>query len=635
MCGIYGAVFQKAVQTEDIDCFRRLGNLLAHRGPDDAGDFLTPNCILGFNRLSIVDVESGHQPIKNVDESVIVIGNGEIYNYQEIRLELEKRGHLFSTGSDIECLLHSYLEHGTEFLVGIRGMFAFAILDQRVGKLILGRDRLGEKPLYFSQTSNSIWFSSESSALIRSGIQKFSVSSLGILRFLKYGFITSANPLVNEIREVEPGTIQIIDIENLHIESHLFWDIGNFRALESNKNFLSYRQELEEISNNIFQGEVPIGVALSGGVDSSLLVSIAKKLSKKISVLTIGYNTDARYDESKLAAEYSTELGFNCTTRIITAKEVGIRFSELANAMDEPIADPSSFGYFILGEEARKLNLKVLLSGHGPDELFGGYKWISDLFIPTERRIKSFRAGAKLRDYIRLPKLGGKSAGMLIDQFKTGFGIIEDVRQYFEDARDTRNGKYTMPVYSRAPGFRKKVWNGKRLGLNLLEGTDPHEAIDVSEIDEGQLIVRETLIKTYLRVNGLAQIDRLWMASSIEGRSLLVDYRLVESSLTDPSNLPTAAYFGKQRFRDLIADYLSSERINRRKQGFTPPVRSWYLEIYRQNRVVIANSMLVRDGLLPKRAQRFMRRPLTVTGRPRTLWFEMVTLEFWYRKNFS
>jgi asparagine synthase (glutamine-hydrolysing) len=303
--------------------------------------------------------------------------------------------------------------------------------------------------------------------------------------------------------------------------------------------------------------------------------------------------------------------------------------------MDEPIADPSSFGYFILGEEARKLNLKVLLSGHGPDELFGGYKWVSDLYMPTERRMRSFRTGARLGDYIRLPKLSGKSAGMLIDQFKTGFGIIEDVRQYFEDVRDTRNGKYTMPVYSRAPGFRKKVWNGKRLGLNLLEGTDPHEAIDVSEINEGQLVVRETLIKTYLRVNGLAQIDRLWMANSIEGRSLLVDYRLVESSLSDPSNLPMADYFGKQRFRDLIADYLSSERINRRKQGFTPPVRSWYLEIYRQNRVVIANSMLVRDGLLPKRAQRFMRRPLTVTGRPRTLWLEMVTLEFWYRKNFS
>ena len=635
MCGIYGAVFQNTAQTEDLDCFRRLGNLLAHRGPDDAGDFLTPNCILGFNRLSIVDVDSGHQPIKNVDESVIVIGNGEIYNYQEIRLELEERGHLFSTGSDIECLLHSYLEYGTEFLVGIRGMFAFAILDQRVGKLILGRDRLGEKPLYVSQTSNSIWFSSESSALIRSGIQKFSVSSLGILRFLKYGFITSANPLVNEIREVEPGTIQIIDIGNLHIESHLFWDIGNFRALESNDNFLSYRQELEEISSNIFQGEVPIGVALSGGVDSSLLVSIAKKLSKKISVLTIGYSTDARYDESKLAAEYSTELGFACTTRIITAKEVGIRYPELANAIDEPIADPSSFGYFILGEEARKLNLKVLLSGHGPDELFGGYRWISELFIPTERRIRSFRTGARLGDYIRFPRLGGISAGMLIDQFKTGFGIIEDIRQYLEDSRDSKNEKYTIPVYSRAPGFQKKVWNAKRIGLNLREGTDPQETINLRDVDQGQLIVRETLIKTYLRVNGLAQIDRLWMANSIEGRSLLVDYKLVENSLTDSRNLPRAEYLGKQRFRELISDYLSPERINRRKQGFTPPVRSWYWNIYRQNREVIDNSMLVRDGLLPKAAQIFMRRPITIAGRPRTLWLELVTLEFWYRKNFS
>ena len=635
MCGIYGAVLQNEARTEDLDCFRRLGNLLSHRGPDDARDFLTPNCILGFNRLSIVDVESGQQPFMNVKESVVLIGNGEIYNYQEIRIELEERGHLFSTGSDIECLLHSYLEHGTEFLADIRGMFAFAILDQRSGKLILGRDRLGEKPLYFSQTSDSIWFSSESSALIRSGIQKFSISPLGIKRFLKYGFITSAAPLVNEIREVEPGTILIVDIENFHVDSHLFWDIKNFRALETNDNALSYKQELEEISSHIFQGEVPIGVALSGGVDSSLLVSIANKLNKNISVLTIGYNTGARYDESKLAAEYSAELGFDCTTRIVTSNEVGIRFPELANAMDEPIADPSAFGYFILGEEARKLNLKVLLSGHGPDEFFGGYKWISDLYMPTERRMKSFRTGARFGDYIRLPKLTGKSVGMLIDQLKTGFGMIEGVRQYLEDSRDSKNENYTIPVYSRAPGFRKKVWTAKRIGLNLSEGTDPQESIDVTEIDQGQLVLRETLIKTYLRVNGLAQIDRLWMANSIEGRSLLVDYKLVENSLTDSRNSPSAEYLGKQRFRELISDYLSSERINRRKQGFTPPVRSWYLEIYRHNKTVIENSMLVRDGLLPQGAQRFMRRPLTVTGRPRTLWLEMVTLEFWYRKNFS
>jgi asparagine synthase (glutamine-hydrolysing) len=635
MCGIYGAVLKNAVRTEELDCFRRLGNLLSHRGPDDARDFLTPNCILGFNRLSIVDVESGQQPIKNVDESVVLIGNGEIYNYQAIRLELEERGHLFSTGSDIECLLHSYLEYGMEFLADIRGMFAFAILDQRVGKLILGRDRLGEKPLYFSQTSNSLWFSSESSALIRSGIQKFSISPLGISRFFKYGFITSATPLVNEIREVEPGTILIVDIKNFHVDRHVFWNIEKFRSLKADDNSFNYKQELEEISSHIFQGEVPIGVALSGGIDSSLLVSIAKKLNKNISVITIGYNTGAEYDESKLASKYSSELGFNCTTRIITAKEVGMRFSELAYAMDEPIADPSAFGYFILGEEARKLKLKVLLSGHGPDELYWGYKWISDLFISTDRRIKSFNAGAKLSHYIRLPKFKGKSLGLFIDQLKTGFGIFEDVREYLEDSRDSRNENYSIPVYSRAPGFRKKVWNARRIGINLREGTDPQEAIDVNEIDEGQLVVRETLIKTYLRVNGLAQIDRLWMANSIEGRSLLVDYKLVENSLTDSRNSPRAEYLGKQRFRELISDYLSSERINRRKQGFTPPVRSWYWNIYLQNRVVIENSMLVRDGLLPKGAQRFMRRPLTVAGRPRTLWLEMVTLEFWYRKNFS
>jgi len=634
VCGIYGGIFIVPPIKEEIDKFRRLGFSLKHRGPDDSGEFVAETVLMGFNRLSIVDVDSGHQPIINSEETVVLIGNGEIYNYKEIRSKLQKLGYTFKTNSDIECLLHSYSEYGEEFLKEIRGMFAVAILDKRLRKFVLGRDRLGEKPLYFTRSSDSFWFSSESTALLKSRIKNFSVSHLGVCRFLKYGFVTEAYPLIDGIEQVEPGTIVIVDLNDLSAVKKVFWDLEDFRTIESTEEEENYKTELKEIGNSIFQGEVPIGLALSGGMDSSLIASIATKLRKKITAIIIGYNTTKKFDESKIAESFSNSIGFEYTIRNISSQEVGIRFTELIQAMDDPIADPSAFSYFVLGEEAGKLNLKVLLSGHGPDELFWGYAWISNLYGSTERRMRMYRNSGSLGDYLKVPKFTAKTVGTFIDELQTGFGVIEAIRQYFEDLHSRNDKNYSIPVYSRAPGFRKKVHIGKKIGLDLKIGKDSLEAIDSSEIVYGQKIVREILIKTYLRVNGLSQIDRLWMASSIEGRNLLVDYKLVESALTDVKNAPRSVLVRKQRFKELISDYLPSEKINQKKQGFTPPVREWYLEIYHHNKTAISNSMLVKDGLLSPKAQKLMNKPLTLIGRPKPLWLEIITLEFWYRKNF-
>jgi asparagine synthase (glutamine-hydrolysing) len=467
------------------------------------------------------------------------------------------------------------------------------------------------------------------------GIKRFPLSRIGICRYLKYGFVTEEHPLVEGINQVAPGTIVIVDLANLSITESIFWKLEDFRDLRSTGESDRYRLELSEIGNGIFQGEVPIGIALSGGIDSSLIASIAKRLEKKVKVISIGYDSKRKFDESSIAESYSKTLGFECRIRNISAQEVGKRFPELVQAMDEPIADPSSFSYFVLAEEARKLGLKVLLSGHGPDELFWGYPWISNLYSSTALRMKMYTTGASLREYLNKPKFQFKSPGAFIDELKTGFGVITQLQHFYEDSRSNFNREYSIPVYSRAPGFRKKNRNGRRLGLDLTLGEDALESIKESEIAHGQEIVREILIKSYLRVNGLSQIDRLWMANSIEGRSLLVDYKLVESALSDSYNTPNAEPLKKTRFKDHISDFLSVEKLNQPKQGFTPPVRAWYLEIYRQNKELISNSMLVNDGQLSKRAQGYMRRPLTLLGRPRPLWLELVTLELWYRKNYN
>jgi|GEM_PF-1490541 len=634
MCGIYGGAVNGASRSADYDCFVKLGAELEHRGPDESSEYLKDSILIGFHRLSIVDQANGHQPYSSDDGSVILVGNGEVYNYKEIKSQLTNIGYFFKTESDIECLLYLYLEYGAAFVNKLRGMFAFAIYDSRSGEMILGRDRLGEKPLYYAETENGVWFSSESTALIKSGIKDFTISGEGLISYLKYGFVNSNNSLVNGISQVEPGSLVIVNIRNFKISKEVYWSLKNFRDSKVLNGKQLFLEEMHQIEKDIFQGEAAVGLALSGGIDSSFLALIAKKQSKKINTITIGYNSKNAIDESESARRFSSEIGYPCTVRNISPTEVGSRFGEMVYALDEPIADPSSFSYFILGEEAKKLGLKVLLTGHGPDELFWGYNWVGDLYRSVSLRQKMFRGEARFRDYLTLPKFKGNSVGNFIDESKTFFGTLDGVLDYFEDLKDAFNRNYSVRMYSRKPRFRDRIRIIKKLGLISTKKSDEMESITLEEVDYSQLIVREILIKSYLQINGLAQIDRLFMANSVEGRSLLVDYKLVEIALSDFGNRPSAVFSGKSSFLKYVSENVPDEIISRKKQGFTPPVREWYLNIFKGNKQIFCNSKLVEDGVLSEACARILQKPLTFSRRPRLLWLELATLEIWYRKAF-
>lgn len=633
MCGIFGAIHNANLNPYDQNV-NRLSDALLHRGPDESGQFIDGNVLLGMHRLSIVGISDGHQPIWNSSKTVAIVANGEIYNYQELKSSLENLGYKFSTSSDVECLLHLYSEYGLEFLNNVRGMFAFAIYDKLKNLVTLGRDRLGEKPLYLAELENGYWFSSELSALLKSGISKFKISKDSISLYLKYGFIPAPKSMIDGITQLEPGTILQIDTIKMTTTTHKYWDISHIKNIDQNDPVSEFRNELAIIGESIFQGEAPMGIALSGGMDSSLIALLAKKYGKNVTCITIGYNSDADYDESRMAETFSREIGLDSVVRNISAKEVGLRYPECIAALDEPIADPSTFGYFILGEEANKRGIKVLLSGHGPDEIFNGYPWVSSLSTSHQRRMQTFAGKGSFLSYLTLPKIPiGGSLGNFLDQMKTGFGTIENLIQYLEDRKDLHNSLSSMKFYARRPRARERARISKRLGMDFTVVHDSMEIVETGQSASSNQVLREVLIKTYLQVNGLAQTDRLWMAKSVEGRNLFVDYKLVEIAHADSRNALQAGLKNKSRFIEYVETFLNSEILYRKKRGFTPPVTEWYQEIYRQNLYQLKNSALVRDGILPIEAQRMINRPLTLVRRPRLLWLELVNLEFWYRKN--
>jgi asparagine synthase (glutamine-hydrolysing) len=635
MCGIYGHVSTQD-SAVDVESLNKISQFLAHRGPDESGRFTEGNVTLGMHRLSIVGTTNGHQPIWNSSNTVSIVANGEIYNYLELKESLQLLGYSFSTSSDVECLMHLYCEYGEDFLKDVRGMFAFAILDISKKKLILGRDRLGEKPLYYSELKSGFWFSSELSALLKSGISNYRISKEGLSLYLKYGFVPTPLTIVNGIKQLDPGTILTLDLQSLRYSTRCYWRLESLLSRENRDPIEDYRKELEIIGESIFQGDAPMGVALSGGMDSSLIATFAKKYGKNVTCITIGYGSKSDYDESRLAESFSKDIGFPCVIRTITIEEVGTRFQKSVAALNEPIADPTTFCYFILGEEANKLGIKVLLSGHGPDEIFYGYSWVAGLAKSFQRRSNTLAGQRRISEYLPLPRRPRRiTLGQFLDHAKTGFGMIENFLQYREDSQDFIDNRNTMKFYSRKPRARERARIAKSLGLDFNKINDDMEHLGNSRLRSDVESMRIVLMKTYLQVNGLSQIDRLWMASSVEGRNLFVDFKLVEIALSDPKNsLLGSRDEVKSRFVEYIRPYLSAEILSRKKRGFTPPVADWTKEIYRRNRTELRNSKLVRDGILPKRAQRLLNRPLTVIGRPKLLWLELAVLEFWYRNIF-
>jgi asparagine synthase (glutamine-hydrolysing) len=561
MCGIAGFAGRNPGYLPDMSRLRRMCDTITHRGPDDEGVGIAEHVALGMRRLSIIDIHGGSQPIYNEDHSVRVTFNGEIYNYRELRRTLEQSGHKFTTQSDTEVLVHAYEEYGTAFLNRLNGMFALALHDISRQRVLLDRDHMGIKPLFYSITKEAIIWGSEIKAILASGGIDRSLEPTSLLDFLSWEYVPGEATLFREIRKLPAGHMLIADATGQVTEPIEYWDIPTSAPsdLHSENEWLQRLGEAvgESVQRQLVS-DVPLGAFLSGGVDSSLVVS-AMGSAKTFS---IGFD-DPSYNELPFSKEVAIHLGTEHETRVIKPY-VADMFGDLMHYMDDPIGDFSIFPTYLVSKLARE-SVTVCLSGDGGDELFGGY----ETYVAQQMAERYAKVPSMLRSIIgsiarTLPPTSRKK-GLTnkIKRFVEGNDFAESIgharwRIFLSDV--LKNSLFT-------PEFARQL---KRPAAQHI--------LDLSS-RAGELSATSRCLyvdaKSYLPDNCLVKVDRMSMAVSLEVRVPLLDIGLVELAFSMPDSLKVNRGQTKYLLKKLAAKTIPSNCVYRPKEGFSIPIKNW------------------------------------------------------------
>ncbi len=636
MCGIAGIVSQRPIESRELLALEKMTASLRHRGPDGEGCFRDPNVALAMRRLSIIDLAGGWQPIYNEDRTLAIVANGEIYNYLELREQLESRGHVLQTEGDIETILHLYEEDGLDCVQHLRGMFAFALWDSRRRRLLLARDRMGEKPLYLYEANGTLVFSSEMRSLIASGQVPFELDANAVNSYFHYQYVPEPLTPLRGVRKLDAAHLLTVQIDNWAVDEKCYWRMEDAPALEGDAPEL-IRDQLDKVSALVIRSDVPVGVALSGGLDSSAIAALAvHKYPGTMHAFSVGYPGRPPYDERADARSLADYLEMPFHEIELTTSDMVSFFPELVYLRDDPIADISGFGYYAVTKIAREQNVPVLLQGQGGDELFWGYGWVQSAARESARkRLLADRSSvARLRCYLKvqLPR----------EVSRLGLG------EWVHDAGGLRTGWQSLRRDREAPGnqlvfydlvsdFRDFAREAKRVYtrsfLAQLNGSSPTSLFTKDlETDQIDIALTQLICDTYLRENGITQGDRLAMASSIELRLPFLDYRLVETVIglrkmqSDSRNPPKS--WLKAAISDLLPDWVMS----RPKRGFSPPVMEWHREIFKVHGANLADGYLQQHGVLnPESAQRLAQGEFPQNAIT-PLSFKALVLEMWCRR---
>lgn len=630
MCGIYGIIDRELIHQDDIPVLSAMGELLEHRGPDEGNQLVTERVALGMQRLSIIDLAHGMQPLWNERRTIALVANGEIYNFIELRRELKGRGHQFATGSDCEVIVHLYEESGVDCLDRLRGMFAFALVDFERRRVILARDRLGEKPLYIAESEGRIVFASELQALVGAGVVPFVLDDVAVRDYFLWGFVPEPDSAVVGTRKLPRGTYLDVSLDNWSMKQRRWWSPLDAVEVEGNP-VERIGEVLDEIGPLVVRSDVPVGVALSSGVESSMLAALSSKYSHgEVNTFTIGYEGNDRNDESELAAQFAATLNVRHHPVILESSRAVSDFPRVCRLRDDPIADISGASYLAVMEAAGAADVPVLLFGHGGDELFWGYQWTVDAVSANLRKAALLSGQAGLRDYLR-PTRPTLTYSQGLNWALGAFGLVAQTRAWRTDL--------TSPAGQMIYWDQLSQWHRTlRVLPSLVSSTFMDRVAEVppelrftfpSLPERPDLAITELLLDTYLLGNGIAQADRLSMSASVECRLPFVDYRLVETVFglrmrTEDWNLPP-----KHWLRGAATAYLPQDVLNRPKRGFTPPVRRWSKRILREHGGALIDGVLAEADVLrnPKRVPR----PVDGLLRSNPLAMSMLILEMWAR----
>jgi asparagine synthase (glutamine-hydrolysing) len=586
MCGILGFINLDHNNRADERIARRMAEAIVHRGPDDEGFYFKNNVALGMRRLSIIDLETGHQPISNEDGSVWVVFNGEIYNFLELRERLVARGHQFRTHSDTEVIVHLYEDYGDDLVDHLNGMFAFALWDERSQRLLVARDRMGEKPLYFTQTAESFIFASELKSLVEHPLVERRINLLALRKYLQYEFVPSPHTMIEGVHKLRPAHRLIFEQGQWRTER--YWrlsyegerlKIGEEEAVEET------RRRLREAVRMRLVSDVPLGVLLSGGIDSSSVAELACEAAEgRVKTFSIAFD-EKSFDESSYARLVANHLGTEHYERRFTEREMLDIVPEIPRLLDEPLGDGSLIPTFLLSRFTRE-RVTVALGGDGGDELFAGY--------PTY-------AAHRMAGYYRaLPRLLRKG---LIEPAIARLPVSTDNLSFDFKAKRFVQGA-ALPA-----GTRHTVWMGsytaeqQRLLLSpaVLDACPDDQVFDevrVFDQPNGHDVVERmmTLDAThYLSECVLFKVDRASMAASLETRAPFLDHTLVEFLAKLPIDLKLRGFTGKYVLKRAMRGRLPQQVINRPKKGFGMPVAKWVNGELRG---------FVRDTFAPERLRR-------------------------------
>jgi asparagine synthase (glutamine-hydrolysing) len=567
MCGIFGILSSNTRHFENVD--EQLYKII-HRGPDEQGKWQGNGVFLGNCRLSIIDLAGGHQPMFNEDKTRCIVYNGELYNFLDLRPELEKRGYSFRTKSDTEVVLHAYEEWGFDCLKRFNGMFAFAVWDDRKKLLFIARDRIGEKPLYYYQGNKALIFSSEIKSIVADPLVPRVVNPRGLANYLAFGHALAPDTMYQDIFKLLPGHYLVA--QNGQVETKQYWDVGDEPVVAANEH-LSEQEYAERILALLDDSvkrrmiaDVPVGAFLSGGVDSSAIVALMKRhATGPVKTFSLGFSIGGAYNELSDAKRVAQYLGTEHYELQVDDLDMVDTLQKLVYQYDEPFGDAANFPVYLISEFARK-HVKVVLAGEGVDELFGGYRrFVADQVSPY---------------YQKLPKFVTENVVP---------GIVGRVPRL----RRTKKIFRTLPIHN--PAERAAAWllvfsreRQKQLlqaGIfDAIADYDPtwqyphyynRKCGSNNSLDQLNCIMYVDL-KTWLADTYMEKVDKATMAWSLEGRLPFLDHRLVELAFQIPAKYKIRGTSTKLILKRAIKDLVPPEVLSKPKHGFAVPTDPWF-----------------------------------------------------------
>lgn len=607
---------------------------LAHRGPDGDGDYHDTHIALAMRRLSIIDLTGGWQPLYNEDHTLVLVANGEIYNFIEIRLQLEAKGHRFATGSDCETILHLYEEYGLDGIHHLRGMFAFALWDIKRRRLLLARDRMGEKPLYLYEREGQLVFASELKAILSSGLIPFQLDPAAIDLYFHYQYVPEPATPIKGVRKLDAGHFLTVEIDPWRVQEICYWCMEDAAPLDGNPAEL-IRAELETVSELVVRSDVPVGVALSGGLDSSAIATLAaRKYPGAMHAFSVGYPGRPPNDERADAKALADYLDMPFHDVELNVDDMVAFFPQLTYWRDDPIADISGYGYYAVMKLAKDNQVPVILQGQGGDELFWGYPWVRQAAAESVTKATVWRKGWRsLPDFLRIERPGGYRPRSLWQWLRNSCGLHSGWAQF----QSCRSGSADrMLFYDLSPDFRLAQREAKNLYTpEFVEYLNDHEATALFTFTQPwprpDIRLTRLISQTYLRENGITQGDRLSMASSVELRLPLVDHKLVETVIGLRKTQPDHQLEPKSWFKAALKGIVPEWVMNRPKRGFAPPVYEWHEALFAAYGKQLEEGYLVQAGILKPEAARQLAAGPYPAGTVAPLSFKALVLEVWCR----